>query len=417
MESSRPRVILFTETFPGPGGEASFLPSEVDILAERFSLEIVPLRMTLGARLTVPEGVNVNYGLSRAVARRTYRIVCLIRSVVDARVYREIRAQRPLSLRPRGLMTVIVRNARAHAVEAWVSRELGSPKGRETALLYSWWSSSTGLGVVRAGRRSGATVVTRAHGYDLFADQEVAGFVPFQSELLRKANCVASVSHAGVDYLARLYPQSADHVTVSYLGVLGQAHRNTAPSGTTVRLVSCSTVVPVKRVELIVDAIVLLVRDGVDVFWTHMGGGPGLPALRQLVEARPELAGRVDLPGQLVPEAVMAWYRDHPADAIVNVSASEGLPVSLMEAASLGIPMIATAVGGTPEIVDESCGRLLPADPSPYEVAAVLAQFARLSPAERTAMREASHERWASRFSAERNYGEFADLLFGLADQ
>jgi glycosyltransferase involved in cell wall biosynthesis len=406
--------MLFTETFPGPGGEASFLPVEIGMLAERMDVEIVPLRATSGGQVAVPRGVEVNHGLSHAIARRSTRVVCLIRSVFDARVRREVATQRPLSLRPRGLLTVVVRNARAMAVEEWLDGDLLARPDSRPALLYSWWSSSTAIGVVRAARRAGLPVIARAHGYDLFADQEVVGFVPFQSEIVRDANRVASVSRAGADYLVRLYPHSSDHVAVSYLGVPSQSRASPHPSGTSTRFVSCSTVVPVKRVGLMVDAIVLLLRDGVDVHWTHLGGGPGLSALREQVEARPELAGRVDLTGQLPPEGVAAWYRDNSVDAIVNVSASEGLPVSLMEAASFGIPMIATAVGGTPEIVDDTCGRLLPADPSVAEVARVLGDFARLPAGERDQIRDASRERWASRFSADTNYAEFGDLLASL---
>ena len=104
-------------------------------------------------------------------------------------------------------------------------------------------------------------------------------------------------------------------------------------------------------------------------------------------------------------------------DAFVNVSSSEGLPVTLMEAASSGVPLVATRIGGNPEIVDQACGRLLPADPTPLQVATVLAEIALQSPDERAAMRAASHDRWATDFSAERNYGAFAELLRSVAAQ
>ena len=48
---------------------------------------------------------------------------------------------------------------------------------------------------------------------------------------------------------------------------------------------------------------------------------------------------------------VYKYYNEHCADLFINVSSSEGLPVSIMEAISFGIPVIATDVGGTGEIV------------------------------------------------------------------
>ena len=56
-----------------------------------------------------------------------------------------------------------------------------------------------------------------------------------------------------------------------------------------------------------------------------------------------------ELPGAMDNRALMEYYSREPVSCLVNVSSSEGLPVSLMEAASFGFPALATAVGGTPE--------------------------------------------------------------------
>ena len=61
-----------------------------------------------------------------------------------------------------------------------------------------------------------------------------------------------------------------------------------------------------------------------------------------------------------------------PVDLFLNVSEYEGVPVSVMEAQSFGIPVIATAVGGTPEIVNEENGFLLPENPSQDEIASAI---------------------------------------------
>jgi glycosyltransferase involved in cell wall biosynthesis len=88
-----------------------------------------------------------------------------------------------------------------------------------------------------------------------------------------------------------------------------------------------------------------------------------------------------------------------------------------MEAASSGIPLIATRVGGNPEIVDEACGRLLPADPTPSELATALAEIAFLTPDDCAATRAASRDRWSTDFCAERNYRAFGELLGSVAAQ
>jgi glycosyltransferase involved in cell wall biosynthesis len=46
----------------------------------------------------------------------------------------------------------------------------------------------------------------------------------------------------------------------------------------------------------------------------------------------------------------------------VNLSSSEGVPLSIMEALAMGVPVVATAAGGTGEMVDETVGELLEVD-------------------------------------------------------
>jgi len=66
----------------------------------------------------------------------------------------------------------------------------------------------------------------------------------------------------------------------------------------------------------------------------------------------------------------MNFYKNNPIDVFINVSQSEGgNPVSIMEAQSCGIPLIASAVGGNKEIVHEKVGILLNPDPTSEEIA------------------------------------------------
>ena len=62
--------------------------------------------------------------------------------------------------------------------------------------------------------------------------------------------------------------------------------------------------------------------------------------------------------------------RSQPIDIFINVSSSEGLPVAIMEAISFDIPIIATNVGGTSEIVTPETGILIAPDSAPELIAA-----------------------------------------------
>ncbi len=89
------------------------------------------------------------------------------------------------------------------------------------------------------------------------------------------------------------------------------------------------------------------------------GDGPDLPDLRRRV-AELDLDGRVRFSGPLNRDAVLMLFR--AADASLLTSSWENFPHTVVEALAAGTPVIATAVGGVPELVrDGENGLLVPA--------------------------------------------------------
>jgi glycosyltransferase involved in cell wall biosynthesis len=86
------------------------------------------------------------------------------------------------------------------------------------------------------------------------------------------------------------------------------------------------------------------------------------------------------------------------ADGYVMSSSTEGMPIVLLEAASSGLPIVATSVGGTPEVVSEGeSGFLVPPRDSGALAAAML-RLMRLPEVERRAMGERGHDHVRSRY-------------------
>lgn len=95
--------------------------------------------------------------------------------------------------------------------------------------------------------------------------------------------------------------------------------------------------------------------------------------------AAAKLSGNITcvLKGNVENGKLMEEYCRIPYDFFVNVSSSEGVPVSIMEALSFGIPCIATEVGGTEEIItDSKDGVLLKANFDSDELAEWIRKFA-----------------------------------------
>jgi len=109
-----------------------------------------------------------------------------------------------------------------------------------------------------------------------------------------------------------------------------------------------------------------------DVVLAVAGDGPERPALERRVREL-GLDGRVRFLGSIPREEVLRLFR--AADAAVLPSAWENFPHTVVEALAVGCPVIATAVGGVPEVVrDEENGLLVPAG-DPGALAAAIERF------------------------------------------
>jgi colanic acid/amylovoran biosynthesis glycosyltransferase len=101
--------------------------------------------------------------------------------------------------------------------------------------------------------------------------------------------------------------------------------------------------------------------------------------------------------GELRPEQVRSLYETQPFDAFINTSKSEGIPVTIMEALYAGIPVIAPAIGGIPELVDSEVGCLYGPDGGVSAVIAALRAVYDQTAEKAERMRAAARARWKER--------------------
>ena len=88
-----------------------------------------------------------------------------------------------------------------------------------------------------------------------------------------------------------------------------------------------------------------------------VGRGPDQAAIEEAIRSR-GAGGFVHLVPGCAFEEVAVWMA--AADAVTLPSYMEGCPNVVLEALASGRPVVATNVGGIPEILDDSCGRLTP---------------------------------------------------------
>ncbi len=121
-------------------------------------------------------------------------------------------------------------------------------------------------------------------------------------------------------------------------------------------LLSVGNLLDNKGHHLVIDALQQLTAEFPASRLIIVGEGPERAALEARVTER-QLSERVDFTGALANDQLARWYS--AADVLVLASGREGWPNVLLEAMACGTPVVATAVGGVPEIVQGSAGRIV----------------------------------------------------------
>jgi glycosyltransferase involved in cell wall biosynthesis len=167
--------------------------------------------------------------------------------------------------------------------------------------------------------------------------------------------------------------------------------------------------IPLKRVHLIAEALSLV--DGIQLEWVHFGDGKERSRVEEILEKLNSDQVKVQLMGRRTNSEILEWFAQKSPDLFINVSTTEGIPVSIMEAMSFGTPVLATDVGGTSEIVNSENGQLLPADLTPELLAERIQAFFLSSEETQQEKRESALKMWESNYNAATNYARFAESL------
>lgn len=159
---------------------------------------------------------------------------------------------------------------------------------------------------------------------------------------------------------------------------------------------------PVKDLGTLIRAIDA-VPASVPILLMVVGDGPERGALESLARECDHPA-RVRFVGQR--DDAREWLTG--CDAYVNSSVSEGVSLTILEAMAARLPVVATRVGGTPEVVDDTCGVLVPAR-HPGAITEVLTAIAGNRGRSRQ-LGDAGRARVEAKFSLGRMVQEYRDV-------
>jgi len=257
--------------------------------------------------------------------------------------------------------------------------------------------------------KSTIPLITRIHGYDLYWERQDPPFCVYQRLMMEGADRVFPISEHGREYLIKKYPTLINKIHVHRLGVREGKPSEPSKDGI-IRIVSCSSVISHKRLPLIIDT---LKNIEVPIKWTHIGDGPDMPIVASMAKELQEIKRNVhiEFKGSIPNSSVHNFFETHNVDFFINVSETEGIPVSIMEALSHSVPVMACDVGGIHEIIgkDKGAGLLLDKDISSEMLLRNIIYYADTS--RKIQERKRSRQLWEMYCNSHHNYGNFINEL------
>ncbi|MEM8939745.1 MAG: glycosyltransferase [Bacteroidota bacterium] len=350
------KLYLFTNSFPY-GNSETFLFSEIRVFKRISNIELVLVPFDIqGKKREIPESITVDNSLAflriKYHERKIFPLLYSLRHIVKGIFHHDIRSLG-------GLQNVVGFAYHGRMVAKWASSNI--EKGD---ILYTYWFERVTYGLALFKQKNGVTnkLISRSHRYDLYEELRTYGFIPYRNFTLHYLDGLYSISQHGYDYFKSKYPLFKK-LYLSRLGVMHKVIDNQIQN-TSKTFVSCSSVIPVKRLDLIFESLNRYALNvGEKISWIHFGGGNQMRSLYKIIERR-YFNLEIKLMGQTENNKILKFYEEYWIDLFINLSDSEGIPVSIMEAISYGIPVIARDVGGINEIVNKETGLLLKTKPS-----------------------------------------------------
>jgi teichuronic acid biosynthesis glycosyltransferase TuaC len=231
-------------------------------------------------------------------------------------------------------------------------------------LILNYWLYPDGYAAVRVGRALGVPVIVGAIGSDIRTRNDPVT-IHFVRQTMLRADAVITVSE---ELRQRAIAQGipAERVTailngcdtsVFHPGDRARARGKAGCGAESELILYAGNLLASKGLGELMEAFIELSKSRPRLRLAMVGQGPYGEALARRAAAA-GVEDRVTMPGRGDAAGVAGWMR--AADVFCLPSYSEGCPNVVIEALACGRPVVATRVGGIPELVDETRGLLIP---------------------------------------------------------
>lgn len=240
--------------------------------------------------------------------------------------------------------------------------------------VHAHWATHPALAAFVIHRLTGLPYTFTIHAHDLYVDRHML------ETKIREARSVVTISEYNRTFIEELYGRNAAAKTsVVRCGIDTEhfAPGSRPKPGGPFRILCIATLKDYKGHRYLIEACGILAGKGLDFRCTLVGEGPLRAEIEALIRAK-GLEGNVVLAGFQPRQAVREMLQESGLmvlpSVVTETGKMEGIPVSLMEAMAMEVPVVATRISGISELVEDGVNGLLvrPGDSRELAAAALL---------------------------------------------
>lgn len=366
----KPDMYFITKDFPYGHAEDAFVRPEYPYLCDKYHVHVIAAETDISAQ---HEQEGIEACIIPAMQTAKDKLLSLMHFLCEKDCYIEIasiiRGQEKILQR---IYRALMFGTAAETFYRRLKKKVGM--NRDTnALFYFYWFDYKCFGLTMHKHKfPNIKIIARTHGYDLYDYRELYGKQFFKPQMDRRLErLIFAAQYAKDYYLSRYGKQDGRKYPLYRLGVASQdmlVENRKDGYLEEFLLLSCSNVISIKRVGLIIDALSCIT--GQNIRWIHIGDGEQLDILKE--DASRKLDDkkniRYEFTGFMRNASVIDFYKEHYVSCFITTTSTEGgSPVSVQEALSFGIPVIAPTVGELPQMVKDN-GILVEENPDVSEV-------------------------------------------------
>jgi glycosyltransferase involved in cell wall biosynthesis len=404
------KVILITSSFPYYPGE-QFLETEIHYYGG-IDVEILPLSLHVNKR-NIPEHIKINNFLTRDRVSIFKKIFYVFKGMLEPLFYIEFFSAARCSTKKIRIFLASIYNYQRY--KSLLNLYFKNKKNPHQMIIYTYWNNEVTYALQSLKSKYKYQLISRIHGGDLYQERRLFDYMPLKKHFLQNIDKIYTITEGANEYLSKTYGFKNETLELSRLGVMDFGIKASPSPEGCLNIVSCSFLTEIKRVDKIIDAIKALSESAIytKITWRHIGDGQLGKYLRGYASERIGNSSLVDYKflGNLENLDVYEFYKNNQVDVFLNTSESEGVPVSIMEAMSCHIPIIAPNVGGISDMMQDDSGFLLSEKCSVDEIALVLKKETFLKNNE---IRENAYKLFLEKYNAEKNYIDFVNKITHL---